>query len=242
MKRITLILLTLIALLLFTARAKAQEIKMRYILFSGVVMDATSQKELPKAFYEINEKRGGLTDEQGKFSFYALPTDTIVFSFLGYEDYPMVVSDTLVSDEYLIGIFMQEDTVILDEIVIVPRLRDIRLEILNQTGYNGPETRAANNNIRAATYTGLTTRPKTGSADENYRQQRMQLKQQAIEKGGIPSERMINFSPLTMIPAAIYLLKEGFPEPPPPPKPRVYERDMNSLIKSYLERKKEQRP
>ena len=57
----------------------------------------------------------------------------------------------------------------------------------------------------------------------------------AYEKGGIPSDRMVGLNILSIIPASIYLLKNGLPEKPVPPKPHVSNSEIEKMKRSYRE-------
>jgi hypothetical protein len=50
----------------------------------------------------------------------------------------------------------------------------------------------------------------------------------ASEKGGIPSDQMLVFSPFTLIPL-VYVLAKGLPENPVPPAPYISPNELNRI-------------
>ena len=63
-------------------------------------------------------------------SFYARPHDTVRFSCLGYKNFHMVVGDTLLTKEYIAGIYLSKDTLVIPAVVMMPRLNNMRAEIM----------------------------------------------------------------------------------------------------------------
>lgn len=79
---------------------------------TGTVTDATGP--LPGVTITIKGKPSGtITDENGHFSIGATPVDILVFSYLGYKTVEIPVTDRLIID-----IQLEEDTAILDAVVI----------------------------------------------------------------------------------------------------------------------------
>lgn len=65
------------------------------------------------------EVRG--VDKQGRFSLSVQVGDTLRFSHIGYAPIEVVISDSLRENDFLLGIFMVRDTVLLSEVLILPR-------------------------------------------------------------------------------------------------------------------------
>ena len=63
--------------------------------------------------------------------------DTLRFSHVGYVPVEMVVADSLEREDYLLGVFMSRDTVMLSEVLVVPRFleREVRLNPFLQNAY-----------------------------------------------------------------------------------------------------------
>ena len=82
---------------------------------TGKVLDAETSEPLPAVSIRIkNSSNGDISDADGSFMLNAAPTDTLVFSFVGY-----------ITKEYVLGsrtdlqVFMEPDVAILDEVVVV---------------------------------------------------------------------------------------------------------------------------
>lgn len=65
------------------------------VLLHGVVMDASSLQALPNVHYIVNSGYGGVSGTDGKFSMFLERMDTVVFSYLGYQNVTFILSDTL---------------------------------------------------------------------------------------------------------------------------------------------------
>lgn len=204
------------------------------ILFKGIVLDASSQARLAGSQILINRSLSALSGEDGSFSLYANKKDTIIFSMLGYKPASLIVSDTVLAPEFLTGVYLQSDTIFIGEVIIVPKLPNLKAEMMNARIYTDAKLENARSNISIATYQGKTGQAKLGDPNLSYEMMRQKQKIDAIEKGGIPSDKMAAISPLLLIPA-FYLLLHGIPEVPPPPKQEISSKDMDELRKRYME-------
>ena len=90
------------------------------LFVTGVVCDRDSIFPLRNALCRLDSTYRGV-DEDGRFAFEVKMGDTLVFSHVGYVPVKIVVSDTLTQRDYLLGIFMTRDTVLLAEVVVIPR-------------------------------------------------------------------------------------------------------------------------
>ncbi len=151
---------------IFVKEIKAQRYNLDSIYFTGAVMDQVDLKGLPYAHYRVNKERGGTTNEYGRFAFWVNSGDTIQYSFVGYHDVKVIVSDSLKQDDYLFGVFLAKDTIALQEVLILPRFGDFKEAFMNAK-VNTPEYVRAKNNVNSATYEALTKRPTTMDAKAN---------------------------------------------------------------------------
>ena len=206
----------------------------RPILFRGVVFDASSQAHLANSQIIINRSRSAISAEDGTFSFYANKKDTIIFSMLGYKPLSLIVNDTLSGTEFLTGVYLETDTIFIGEVIILPKLTNLKAEMMNPKINTDTKLENARSNISIASYQGRISQGKLGDPTSNYEVLRQQQKTDAFEKGGIPSDKMIGLSPLMLLPAA-YLLIHGMPEVPPPPKAQITTKDLDELLKRYKE-------
>ncbi|RXQ96767.1 hypothetical protein EO244_03810 [Ancylomarina salipaludis] len=156
----------LILVFFFPKDSKSQKYNLDSIFFTGAVMDQADLKGLPYAHFRVNKKRGGTTNEYGRFSFWVNSGDTIQYSFVGYHGVQVVVSDTLQQEDYLFGVFLTKDTIALQEVLILPRFGDFKEAFMNAK-VNTPEYVRAKNNINSATYEALTQKPTKMDAKAN---------------------------------------------------------------------------
>jgi hypothetical protein len=203
-----------------------------YILFHGIVMDADSQVPIPNPGYRINKYASGSGGIDGKFSFYVTRRDTVIFTSLGYRPTTLYISDTLPGREYVAGVFMQTDTFAIGEVVIVPRIGNLKSEIMLMKPEYNQELANAKDNINISVYQGFNNKSSLGDPFTNYELLKQRQKFDAYEKGGIPSDKMIGISPLILIPAA-YLLMNGIPAKPVPPAPRVSNKELEQIQKIH---------
>jgi hypothetical protein len=206
----------------------------RSILFRGVVLDASSNERLGSSQIIINRSMSAISAGDGTFSFYANKRDTVVFSMLGYKPSYLIVSDTLSGSEFLTGVYLESDTLLIGAVIIVPKLTSLKAEMMNPKITSDSRIDNARSNISIASYQGRTGQGKLGDPSINYEFLRQTQKTDAYERGGIPSDKILGLSPFLLIPAA-YLLLKGMPEKPPPPKTQITSKDLEDLQKRYQE-------
>jgi hypothetical protein len=181
------------------------------ILFQGRLFDSETYKPLPGSQLFINQKFTSVTDDDGSFAVYVNVNDSLVFRRAGYKPEKMVVSDTLVGKQYVAGIFMTTDTLDIGEVIIVPRMISLRSRLFNTRSVPSAEMENARQNIAISAYQGRVSTGKLGDPTSNYELLRQNQKINAFEKGGIPSDKIVGFSPFMLLSAA-YLLINGLPE------------------------------
>ena len=80
--------LILSSLLLLSVAATAQEV------IKGIVMDSATFSPLPYVNVRVkNQSRGTTSDDQGNFSLVSFRSDTLVFTFIGYQDVVVPLTD-----------------------------------------------------------------------------------------------------------------------------------------------------
>ena len=190
----------------------AQQQNERYLNFSGVVMNSDSLKPIENVYYSLNGRLSGISDSGGGFSIYTRIGDTLSFSHIGYRTNMFNVSDSLQLDSYLVGIFMTQDTIRLQEIVIYPRLRNLRQEMSNFRGGRDFQNDIAKQNLDIATYQGLASTPDLTDPEIQYNFQTSKIKMDAIERGGIPSNKIVSVNVYTGVALIMSLLLDDKPE------------------------------
>ena len=204
------------------------------ILFRGVILDASSRTRLGSSQILINRSMSAISEEDGTFSFYANKNDTIIFSLLGYKPVLLIVNDTISGKEFLTGVYLETDTLNAGEVIIVPKLTNLKAEMMNPRINSDARLENARTNISVASYQGRAGQAKLGDPDINYGVIMQKQKVEAFERGGIPSDKIAGISPFMILPA-VYLLLHGLPEPPIAPKYQISSKDLEELQKLYLE-------
>jgi hypothetical protein len=204
------------------------------MLFRGIVMSAETKMPLSGTQIMINRAFASISDTEGKFAFYVNRLDTVKFSMLGYKSTILHISDTLQGYEFIAGIYMNTDTLSIDEIVIMPGLRTLKSDLLRPAGKPDPELENARYNLEVSAYQGKITQSKLGDPDMNYKYLQQKYRAEVYSKGQIPSDRIIGLSPFMVVPA-VYLLMNGFPGKPPSIKPHLSDYELNMIYKKYLE-------
>lgn len=139
------------------------------VLFHGIVMDSESKTPLAGSQIIINRAFSSISDGEGKYAFYVNRRDTVKFSMLGYKPVILHISDTLRGNEFIAGIYMNTDTLSIDEIVIVPRIRTLKSDLLRPGSEPNPELENAKYNLEVSAYQGKIAQSKLGDPDMNYK-------------------------------------------------------------------------
>jgi hypothetical protein len=204
------------------------------IFFHGLVMDAKTEIPVQGTQIIINNSLFSLSDEGGKFAFYANRRDTVRFRRLGYKPATMFVSDSLSGNEFLAGIFLQSDTILIDAVIIVPRFQGLKSDLLNTRKQTTRQMENAKYNLAVSAYQGKMNQNKLGDPATNYQVLQQKQSSSAYSKGQIPSDQIVGINPLLLIPAA-YLLLHGMSEKPPPLGPQLTDQEINQIHQKYLE-------
>lgn len=91
------------------------------VLFSGIVIHRETARPLPDVTCRYGEREGTVSDASGRFCIRTVRGDTLRFSHVGFKTYLTVVPDTLFEPDYMMGIFLSPDTLLLSEVLIVKR-------------------------------------------------------------------------------------------------------------------------
>lgn len=203
-------------------------------LFHGMVMDAKTLTPIPNSQILINREFSSVSSANGNFAFYVNRNDTVLFKHLGYKSTFMFVGDTLAGQEFIAGVYLHSDTLAIGEVIIVPRFKNIKSEILNARSKTSSQMENARYNVAMSGYQGRTTQGELGDPASNYQIIHQKQKINAFERGGIPSDRIVGISPLLLIPAA-YLFIHGVPEKPPAFEQELTDQELDQIREKYLE-------
>jgi hypothetical protein len=210
------------------------------ILFRGIVLDSKTLSPISNSQVLINRAFKSVINTDGTFAFFVNRNDSVVFRHLGYKPSLLFVSDTLAGKEFVAGIYMNSDTVSIGEVVIIPRFRNLKSEIMNAPSKVPSTMDNARYNVAVSAYAGRTTQGKLGDPATNYDMIRNKQKVDAYEKGGIPSDMIAGINPLLLLPAA-YLIVHGLPEKPTPMEQKLTDHELDQIHQKYLEILKQQK-
>ena len=233
MKRIFFILFSTLLLLSsgFSQQPGSNRIR---ILFQGLVMDESTFAPLANTQIMINRAFSSVSSSNGTFAFYVNRNDTVLFKRLGYKPATMYISDTLAGGDFMAGIYMSSDTLLIGEVVIIPKFKNLKSEILNTRSKTPANFDNARYNVAVSAYQGRNSINTIGNPADNYSLLMQKQKINAYERGGIPSDKIVGINPLLLLPAT-YLLIKGLPEQPAPFVPQLTEQEVELIHKKYLE-------
>lgn len=206
------------------------------IIFRGIVRDASTLESLANTQVFINKLFITLSDSTGSFVVRAYRGDTLVFRHLGYQLTYLHATDTLAGREFLTGVYMKSDTLSIGEVIIMPRLLNLRSEVLKSPLPPRPEVDNARYNIAISAYQGKMAINKLGDPLSNYSVIHHQMKIEAFEKGTIPSGRTMALSPFSLV-GVMYLLINGLPDKPEVMKAGLTTRELQQIHQAYLKSK-----
>ncbi|WP_394993746.1 carboxypeptidase-like regulatory domain-containing protein [Emticicia sp.] len=184
-------LLMFISLIISNLAFSQGEIK--YITFSGLVIDSQTKEPLPGAYITIPRAgRGTLSNSKGYFVLGVFPGDTINFSYLGFKKQFHIIPKKTELD-YSVFVELQVDSKMLKEVKVYPfsteeefkqalvdmKLPDDRERKILQETYS-PE-----NIARMASVHGM-------SADANYRYANNQFLKQIESRGQVTMNPLLN--------------------------------------------------
>lgn len=99
------------------------------ITFSGIIINAETDRPMSDVTCH-HGNRGTLSNSDGLFMIRVRRQDTVSFTYVGFKPYVVVVPDSLTDKEYMLGIFMTPDTLMLSEAIIVRRFGEERRQKL----------------------------------------------------------------------------------------------------------------
>lgn len=135
------------------------------ITMSGVVLDADSLYSLPNVHIRTNKNKGTITNSDGQFSFRINVGDTLTFSYIGYENLTYLIPDTLKYNNYMMGIILNRDTIMLSEIIILPWMNKAQFKNAFINAPPDQNTANASLNLDMMGYTSRAYAPTWGTLD-----------------------------------------------------------------------------
>ena len=191
MKNTVTFLLIFISLIMSNLAFSQGEIK--YITFSGLVIDSQTKEPLPGAYITIPRAgRGTLSNSKGYFVLGVFPGDTINFSYLGFKkQFHIIPKKTDV--DYSVFVELQVDSKMLKEVKVYPfsteeefkqALVDMKLPDDRERKILA-ETYSPENIAKMASVHGM-------NANDNYRYAQNQFIKQMESRGAVTTNPLLN--------------------------------------------------
>jgi len=232
MKRISLLIIA-VSLFLSEGFSQINDNQVKNMLFRGVVLDANSLSPIPNTQISVNRIFISVSGSDGTFEFHVSKKDSVIFKSLGYKPASLFISDTLKGHEFVSGVYLSSDTLVIADVIIIPKYSNLKSEILNAKSKTPSTFDNARYNVAVGAYQGKTTTGSLGDPANNYAYLNKKQKTDAYERGGIPSDKMLGLNPFILIPAA-YLLIHGTPEKPAPMKSSLTNQEIDHINETYL--------
>lgn len=139
----------------------------------------------------MNNLRGTITDNQGKFSLVTEVHDTVMFSSLGYKRKTIIIPDTLSEPFLMLDIILPEDTFLIGEVVVYPwrNYEEFKQAFLNLKLPDSDMERARKNIALLRTQIILENNP-DARVNFNYIMERQY--QETFNQGTVPSYQIFN--------------------------------------------------
>ena len=203
--------------------------------FTGIVFDKSSLDSLSGAHIILNNKKGTITNQYGQFSFFAYVGDTVSFSFVGYKPTFIKVTDSIPGKEFLLGIALTKDTLLLSEVIIKPRIdyNKFKYQLINEYQPESDYINAKNN--LEITKIAASRAPKKLDAAINADRALRRYEQGAMNLGMIRSDNIIGTNLLGLIPLGIAYLSGKLK--PQEPKIFLQEKEIDFLKEIFKKNK-----
>ncbi len=186
---------------------EAQETNELSVKLSGIVFSKDSLQALPGAHFIIeNRNTGGITNKMGRFIIMAGPSDSLRFSYVGYKDSYYIVPGSLPAGDYVAAVALSRDTVLMQEVVVLSRKKNLRQELISADINPDKKTINAQRNLQIAAYQGVAGKGVEWDADMSYKQQTQKRIMRTENLGMISPDQMVALNFIALIPYTIYKL------------------------------------
>lgn len=91
------------------------------ITFSGIVINTSTNEGLADVHCRYGQTKGVVSDSAGFFRLKTHRGDSVLFTYVGYKPCRVVIPDSLYERDYILGVFMTPDTLLLSEALIIRR-------------------------------------------------------------------------------------------------------------------------
>ena len=183
----------LFSLILFTILLTGESFGQneRLVQLTGRIRDELLQPIPYSHIFIMNNLRGTITDNQGKFSIVTEISDTIMFSCLGYKRKTIVIPDNLPEPFLTLDITLLTDTFFIGEVVVYPwrNYEEFKEAFLNLKLPDDDMERARRNIALLKTQIIMGNNP---NARENFQYVMERQYQETFNQGTVPSYQIFN--------------------------------------------------
>ena len=127
---------------------------------------------------------------------------------------------------------MPRDTILLDEVVILPRLGSLRSEISALSSAKDVDNLNAINNLNMAAYTGISQNIEWSDADAQYKYVSNRIKMRAMEHGLVASDEMVAINLAAGLPFLIAYYLRG-PQSPDRPEIVLSQPEIERMFRAF---------
>lgn len=163
----------------------------RLVQLTGRIRDELLQPIPYSHIFIMNNLRGTITDNQGKFSIVTEINDTVMFSCLGYKRKTIVIPDDLPEPFLTLDITLVTDTFFIGEVVVYPwrNYEEFKEAFLNLKLPDDDMERARRNIALLKTQIIMENNP---NARENFQYVMERQYQETFNQGTVPSYQIFN--------------------------------------------------
>ncbi len=168
----------------------------RLVQLTGRIRNELLQPLPFSHIFIMNNMRGTITDNQGKFSIVTEINDTVMFSSLGYKKKTIIIPDNLPEPFLTLDITLLTDTFLIGEVVVYPwrNYEEFKEAFLNLKLPDDDMERARRNIALLKTQIIMENNP---NARQNFQYVMERQYQETFNQGTVPSYQI--FNPLAWI-------------------------------------------
>ena len=133
---------------------------------------------------------------------------------------------------------MPRDTILLDEVVILPRLGSLKSEITALSARKDVDQVNAVNNLNMAAYTGISRNIEWSDPEAQYKYVSSRIKERAMAQGLVPSDEIVAINLAAGLPFLLAYYLRGGPKVTDRPEVIISQPEINRMMRVFEERRR----